>query len=349
MSVIKKNKAIQLFIGLVLIGVLAIGFSLAGNQNQSELKSYELYLDGKKLDSSWVGTMNNTTYLSASILKELGYKADWGISTATITKGNDKYSLTSTSNLVDRNGEKLSLHTKVINGVHVPSGARTYLQGEEYMIPVESFTQLFNIPVTQKGNNIEGVIHVGKVVEPKPETPTNPSTTIKENPKYPFPEGISPQPITDTWKDDKQHNLKAIADGLGSIAKYRGDGDTLINVQERFYNHVGAITIFSHDVNNMIPHDATIWINDWPTKHDEDDLNNLIPYALEEILKFYLGEKDGVWAFNIIEQYAENGEVGKNLNKQIKLGNRYIEIKNNRVLIGKPNKKYDKYWTQEVK
>lgn len=178
----------------------------------------------------------------------------------------------------------------------------------------------------------------GEIVTTPTPTPTQPGTAVKQDPRYPLPNGTTIPQVTSKWTSDKQKNMEILVNelgftNLGAGADYRADG-TL------------ATTAIGVSANDKDQYETLITFKYW-TGSKYTPWGYKVPYIARELFKFYLSQNgDQLW--KIMDDGYNGKDVSKYIGKKFTLGNREIKIMEPpnavAIIIGKPGVKYDEEW-----
>jgi uncharacterized Zn-binding protein involved in type VI secretion len=330
----------SLSIGII-VAIIVIISTIAGNTTS-------LYVNGKDITKQGEPVYRGgVLYLPIeSIVTGMGDSFVWAKKpqTATVRVGEKKVMITVGKSVVYVDGKTLAVSVLELEGTKVPNQASPIAINNKMYAPYDFFKIVLNYPVEVKKEGSKEVVTVGT----KTTTPTTPTTTptptskpsvsVKEDSRYPFPDGWTPPQITSTWSSDKQKNMQVLENELefknlgagASFSPYGGVGTTAIGL----------------NANSKNEYDTMITISVWKGSQ-YTPLDHKIPYIAKELFEFYLPQ-DGDKIWKIADDAFNGKNVDSYLDKIITYETRQIKLMNVKgslvIILGKPGVKYDNEW-----
>lgn len=303
------------------------------------------YVNGKDVTSQGEPTeRGGVLYVPVeSVVKGMGDSFTWVKKpyTANVkTASGKKIMITVGKSVVIVDGKNVPVSTLQLKGTTVPMQAKPIVVNNMIYVPYDFFKTVMGYPVEIKkqGNKTLVLVGKGEIVTTPTPTPTQPGTAVKQDPRYPLPNGTTIPQITSKWTSDKQKNMEILVNelgftNLGAGADYRADG-TL------------ATTAIGVSANDKDQYETLITFKYW-TGSKYTPWGYKVPYIARELFKFYLSQNgDQLW--KIMDDGYNGKDVSKYIGKKFTLGNREIKIMEPpnpvAIIIGKPGVKYDEEW-----
>ncbi|MBP1308721.1 hypothetical protein JOD82_001741 [Paenibacillus sp. 1182] len=321
-----------------IVAILVVLSTFAGNTTS-------LYVKGKDITKNGEPTYRGgVLYLPVeTIVKGMGDTFIWAkkpyIANVTTNDGR-KIGITVSQSTVNVDGKTVPVSIMEIKGTKVPQQAKPVTINNRLYVPYDFFKNVLKYPIETKKNGTKEIIYVGNTNVATPSTPTaeqTPTSSVKEDPRYPFPKGWTPPQLQSKWSADKQKNMEILANelefkNLGAGASYSPYG-------------FGASAILM-SAQNYEEYDTRIQFDVWKgSKYTVEDYK--IPYIARELFKLYFPTKyNDIWT--IVDNAYNDKNVDKYLNKMLQYDNRQIKfmiVKESLVIIvGKPGVSYDSNW-----
>jgi len=257
------------------------------------------------------------------------------------TKSGKTIMLTVSKSVAFIDGKQVPVSTLNLENTKVPLQASPVIVNNKMFVPYDFLKDVLGYPIEVKKDGSKDVVYVGKgTATPTPTpTPSNPSGSVKEDPRYPFPDGWTPPQISSTWTSDKQKNMEILENelefkNLGAGARFspygKGPGTTALLVS----------------ANESEQYDTMITISVW-TGSKYTPLDYKIPYIAKELFGFYFPQK-GEELWKIVDNLYNNKGTEQYIGKKVQFENRevkFMDVNDNLVIIiGKPGLKYDSNW-----
>ncbi|WP_179136315.1 S-layer homology domain-containing protein [Paenibacillus sp. 32352] len=258
------------------------------------------------------------------------------------TDSGDTITITVANSIAFVDGKQVPISTLNLENTKVSLQASPVIMNNKMFVPYDFLENVLGYPVEAKKDGSKDVVYVGKgtIATPIPTpTPSNPSGSVKEDPRYPFPDGWTPPQITSTWTSDKQKNMEILENelgfkNLGAGARYspygKGPGTT-------------AILVSADDSEQ---YDTMITISVW-TGSKYTPLDYKIPYIAKELFGFYFPQKSGEF-WEIVDNLFNDKVLDQYIGKKVVIEDRevkFMDVNDQLVIIvGKPGIRYDDNW-----